>query len=120
MTPTISLSLIARESKQMFQKGNKFGGQRSKIQCDFEKKCREFMEKEGWDGLVKLARNPKTQTFALVEMMNRGFGKPKESLDVTNREAESNPESLEAEITELIAGGIAKGDTASQPGQGTA
>lgn len=103
----------------MFQPGNKYGG-KSKIQCEFERKCREFMEKEGWAGLLSLAKNPKTKAWALTEMMNRGFGKPKESVDVTSREFESSPESLEAEIIDLISGEAVKGTGTNQPGKGTA
>jgi len=89
-----------------FQHGNRLGG-RSKIQFSFEKKCRAYMDEEGWVGIEEMAdsKDKKTKMWALEQMMNRGFGRPKETVNVTTRdESLRSPDQLAGAITELIAG----------------
>lgn len=81
-------------------------------------RCREFVEKEGIDALISLAKDTqdrKLQLAAIIYITNRGFGAPTdkiaiESMPVINIDwantALSNPE-LAADISKLM-GKIAK------------
>lgn len=105
-----------------FQFGNKLGG-KSQLQFDFEKKCREFLEKEGWDGLVKMARSNdvRVKMWAYDTLLGRGFGKIKENVDVTHRhELIQGPDAIAASITELIASETGVSGSIPGPSAGTA
>jgi hypothetical protein len=96
---------------------------KTKEQVELEKRCQEYMAKEGWVALLEMAkhRDAKVKQWALSTMLDRGFGKPTEVLDVTTRdESAYSPDELANSITELIAGEKAKGDGASIPSEGTA
>jgi hypothetical protein len=85
------------------QSGNPGG--KSKIQSEFEKKCREYLADKGWTALEEMAqdRDKKVRQWSLEQMMNRGFGRPKEVVDVTTRdESLQSPESIAERIQHII------------------
>lgn len=93
-------------------------GGKSKIQAEFEKKCREFVSEKGWKLIEKMteSRDAKIQQWALEQMLNRGFGKPKETIDVTTRdESIPSPDAVAGDILNLIAGESSQGSTATKP-----
>lgn len=96
-----------------FQKGNKYGGgNRTKEQLEFEKKCRAYMMEKGWPALIEMAedKEKRVRQWALEQLMMRGFGRPKETIDVTTRdEAPREPDELASEIAELISGEAGEG-----------
>lgn len=104
--------------------GNASGRPRkTKEQIELEERCRAYMAKDGWAALLEMAkhRDVKVRQWALSTMLDRGFGRPAEVLDVTTRdESVYGPDAIADSITELIAGEKAQGDGAGQPSQGTA
>ena len=96
---------------------------KTKEQVELEKRCQEYVATDGWKALKEMAnhRDVKVKQWAISTILDRGFGKPTEVLDVTTRdESIYSPESIAESITELIAGEAAKGDGVSQPNEGTA
>ena len=103
------------------QSGNPGG--RSRVQAEFETKCRKFMEEKGWVALEEMAqdKDKKVKQWALEQMMNRGFGKAKETIDVTTRdESLQSPDSIADRISDLIGRKEGGGVGDSIPGGGTA
>jgi hypothetical protein len=103
------------------QSGNPGG--KSKIQGEFEKRCREFMSEEGWKTLSEFARDrdKRVRMWALEQMMLRGFGRPTEFVDVTTRdESAYSPDGLAAEIRQLVGGAEAKSGTSNLTGEASA
>lgn len=74
----------------MFQKGvsGNPGGKRKKSEAQlmFEARCREYMNTKGLKKLTDMADSDDSRNicFALEKMMAYGWGKPAETLDVTN------------------------------------
>lgn len=98
-------------------------GGKSKVQAEFEKRCRDFLSEEGWKTIIEFARDrdKKVRMWALETMLMRGFGKPTEYVDVTTRdESTYSPDGLATEIRQLIAGTETKGGTPDSPGEATA
>ena len=97
--------------------GNPGGkARKTKIQIEFERRCQEYLDKNGWAGMEKMAqdRDPKVRMWALDKMMDRGFGKPTEVVDVTTRdETLFSPNELADSISDLIARESAQGNGAS-------
>jgi len=96
---------------------------KTKEQVELEKRCQEWVSREGWNALMEMVkhRDVKVKQWALSTILDRGFGKPAEVLDVTTRDESSfSPDELAASITELIAGEKAQGDGAGKPNEGTA
>ena len=85
----------------------------------FEGRCREFMNTKGWRKLMAMAENGDNSDakFALEKMMQYGWGKPRETLDVTTRdETVRSSEAITAELESII--GLPK-DKGAEPGIGT-
>ena len=92
-----------------FEKGNPGGGRPRKTeqQKAFEAKCRDWSALYAFDRLKGWSdsENPKVATWALGELLNRGFGKPVETSVVeayVTPEAGSTISELAAGIAELI------------------
>ena len=103
------------------QSGNPSG--RSKVQAEFEIKCRAFLAEKGWEALEEMAqdKDKKARQWALEQMMNRGFGRPKEVLDVTTRdESLQSPDSIADRISEIIGTGQGTGVKDAVPSPGDA
>ena len=103
------------------QSGNPGG--KTKGQAEFEKKCREFLAEKGWKALEEMAgdRDKKIKQWALEQMMNRGYGRPKEVVDVTTRdESVQSPKEITDSISDLIARGSGRGGQVNKPNEGTA
>ena len=86
------------------QSGNP-GGRPSKTeeQRDFEEKCRKFLWLEGWAILDRMARSETTKDvrWALGVMLDRGFGRPFNSLEASPEPNQSRGASVE-ELTAMI------------------
>jgi|SRR5882672_1563188 len=78
-------------------------------QKDFECKCRDWSALYAFDKLKKWTENenPKVATWALSELLNRGFGKSAETSYIeTNvtQQLSIGPEEIRTRINELISG----------------
>lgn len=96
---------------------------KTKEQIEFEKWCQEKVATEGKRALAKMlySKDIKIVQWAVATMLDRGFGRPAEVLDVTNREElRPSPAELEAEIDSLIPAPAVDSPSPNQPSQGTA
>lgn len=59
-------------------------GGRPKVAQEFKERCREFMEEQGWQLMVDMAKRGTGDDarFALKAAMEYAYGKPKEHKDV--------------------------------------
>lgn len=72
-----------RDERGLFKKGNPGGG-RPKGFPEFQKKCQEFMEAEGWELLCNMARGPsRNQSPALELIAGYAYGRPKQGVDIS-------------------------------------
>lgn len=95
-------------------------GGRTKAVAELEARCREYMRTKGWGQLIALAqdRDKRARMWALEIMLNRGYGKPRETIDVTNRDATSRPlEDIADGLAELITRGQGAGSGLSIPSE---
>ena len=60
---------------------------KSKEQKDFEESCRKYLNAKGFKIIQKMAdsKDMQNKRWALEQLLNRGFGKSTESVDVTQR-----------------------------------
>lgn len=80
---------------------------KTKSQMEFERRCQEYLDKKGWPALEAMAqeKDVKVRQWAIQTMLDRGYGKPMEVVDVTTRdESAHSPDQLAESIAELIAG----------------
>ena len=91
------------------------GPGKSFVQYAFERNCREFMSKEGWETLMRDARAKdfKTHSWAIDRMLGYGFGKPREVIDVSERRTIAvSVDDITRQIVELTAGQATPGGEA--------
>ena len=63
------------------QSGNPNG--RPKVAQEFRERCREFMESDGWDELIKLAQKDNKDKRAALELIAAyAYGKPKQGIEL--------------------------------------
>ena len=81
---TVNRGDNGRDSRGRFTKGNKGGG-RPAIASDFRKRCREFMEADGWRILIDMASDPKAkeQRYALELIAAYAYGRPKQGVELS-------------------------------------
>lgn len=75
-----------RDSKGRFVLGNKNGG-RPRVAIALKDQCRAFVEAEGWERLVAIARGDvplESSLSALRLVLEYGYGKPQQHVDLTS------------------------------------
>jgi hypothetical protein len=92
-----------RDNKGRFTKGNapKSPG-RPAVARDFRKRCRDFMEADGWDILIDIAkdRKAKEQRYALELIAAYAYGKPKQGVELSG--PDGAPVALDLDTAALV------------------
>ncbi len=71
------------------QSGNPSG--RPAVAREFRERCREFMESDGWDELIAIARGKDKDKRAALELIAAyAYGKPRQGLDVEHSGGTTN------------------------------
>jgi len=88
------------------QSGNPSGRKpKSFAQKEFEERCRKYLWAKGFETLEKMVeKGGRDRMWALGEMLNRGFGKPRETIDLTTHEGSRDIESITGEMADIIGG----------------